>query len=179
MRVQTAQAFLQLLCLGGYTSLCLAHNRCLGPQLLECALQCREHLHVLPLHLEPLRDRPEDIPRLWRRAQSSGADLVQGRQVATLLLDHGRVEAVIGFVNSNRLFDIDPRQRFAASIFAKGGRTETLRAVFMRSRWRDTLRGEPAPLVPVRRSGCSPRSPGASAVRWCAPVAATLHRRPM
>lgn len=54
-----------------------------------------------------------------------------------LLLDQGEVHAVIGFVNSNRLFDIDPRQRFACVVFAKGGRTETLRAVFMRSELSD------------------------------------------
>ena len=61
---------------------------------------------------------------LWSDLAASG--------LRRLLLDENRVHGVCGFHNREGLFaDVDPRQRFAASVFQKGGRTDTLRAVFM------------------------------------------------
>ncbi len=63
---------------------------------------------------------------LWQDLAANG--------LRALLLDQCEVRAVCGFVNTERIFpDVEPRQRFCINVFAKGGRTETLPAIFMRT----------------------------------------------
>lgn len=62
---------------------------------------------------------------LWGDLASSG--------LRAMLLDRSSTEAVCGFINYDEIFpDIDNRMKFGANVFRRGGRTETLRAVFMR-----------------------------------------------
>lgn len=62
---------------------------------------------------------------LWGDLASSG--------LRALLLDRSRTHSVVGFSNRKPIFkDIDNRTKFAANVFQKGGRTDTLQAVFMR-----------------------------------------------
>jgi hypothetical protein len=62
---------------------------------------------------------------LWGDLAASG--------LRALLLDQSRTTGVCGFINRKPIFkDIDNRMKFGANVFQKGGRTETLPAVFMR-----------------------------------------------
>jgi hypothetical protein len=74
---------------------------------------------------------------------------IAAKPLRALLLDQARVEAVVGFINTEKLFaDIDARMKFSATVFQKGGRTERFKAVFMRTSYRDLMRTsyrDPAP----------------------------------
>lgn len=55
------------------------------------------------------------------------------RPVRDLLLDQGTWEWLYGFENTQKLFAIDSRYRFAAIVGGKGGRTEAVRVAFGRT----------------------------------------------
>jgi len=59
-----------------------------------------------------------------------------------LFLEHCRWEWLFGFENRHKIFDIDSRFKFCPIIVSKGGRTEAIRAAFMRHDLRDWDEGE-------------------------------------
>jgi hypothetical protein len=59
-----------------------------------------------------------------------------------LFLDHCRWEWLFGFENREKVFDIDSRFKFNPVIVQKGGRTEAIRAAFMRRALEDWEQGK-------------------------------------
>lgn len=67
---------------------------------------------------------------LWNDLAANG--------LRAMLLDESRLEAVCGFTNNKGLFpDIDGRMKFGCVVWRRGGRTDTFRALFMRTSWED------------------------------------------
>lgn len=55
-----------------------------------------------------------------------------------MLLDSGRVTMIAGFVNHQGIFsDVHRSYKFACNVFQKGGKTESIRLVFMRETLED------------------------------------------
>lgn len=65
------------------------------------------------------------------------------RPVRDLLLDQGTWEWLFGFENTQKLFAIDSRYRFAAIVGGKGGRTEAVRVAFGRTSFADWTAAAP------------------------------------
>ena len=75
------------------------------------------------------------------------------------LLDRCSWRWLYGFENRNKIFDIDSRFKFAATIAQKGGKTESLHAAFMRHELEDWAEAKGALTYPAERvRAFSPKS---------------------
>ncbi|OYV75210.1 MAG: hypothetical protein B7Z66_13730 [Chromatiales bacterium 21-64-14] len=80
-------------------------------------------------------------------------------ELRRLLLERCAWRWLYGFENRNKLFDIDSRFKFAVTIAQKGGRTEVLRAAFMRHELEDWSEAKGALAYPAERiHAFSPKS---------------------
>lgn len=108
------------------------------------------------------------------------ASLYFDRDAAPLrraLLDDCAWEWLFGFQNRLRIFAIDGRYRFCAVVAQKGGRTQSLRAAFLRERVSEWAQPEP-PTMKLRPDDLQSLSPGSGAfveVR-CARTLAVLRK---
>lgn len=84
-------------------------------------------------------------------------------QLRTLFLDECSWHWLFGFENREKLFDIDSRFKFAPVIVAKGGKTEAIRAAFMRRRLEDWESAEELVLA-YPRDRVAQFSPNSSAI---------------